>query len=100
RGGLPAAVRRAVAVPVQDGFRRGRIYFAAAQRREGAFQLSRDCLGNEVQDGRGGAGAGQIDSGDAALGGRSAEALALPGVRTKSDAEARRHRGTRGEKTF
>ena len=38
---LPAAVRGAVAVPVQDGFRRGGVHLAGAQRREGPLQLPR-----------------------------------------------------------
>ena len=75
RRALPAAVRRALALPVQDGFRRGRVHLAPAQRREGPLQLPRDRLGDEVQDGAAGAGAGPADRGHAAVGGRSAEAV-------------------------
>ena len=60
RRALSASLRGAVAIPLQDGFRGGRIHRAAAHRREGPLQLSQNCLGNEAKDERAGAGAGRL----------------------------------------
>ena len=81
-GAVFAAVRGAVAVPVQDGFRRGGVHRAAAKRREGPLQLPRDRLGDEVRDGRPGAGAGAADGSDAAVGGGPAEEVAPGSIAT------------------
>ena len=77
---IPAAVRRALALPVQDGFRRSRVHLAPAQRREGPLQLPRNRLGDEGQDGAARAGAGAPDRGDAAVGRRPVEAVAKRAV--------------------
>src|SRR5947209_1318247 len=77
-GALSAAVRGAVAIPVQDGFCGGRVYLAAAERGEGAFQLSADCVGDEVQDGGVGAGIGAVDRRHTAVGGGPVEEMKGP----------------------
>src|SRR5215470_14036863 len=69
------AIRRSLAVPFQDGFRRSRVHLPRAERREGPFQLSRNWLGNEMQDGTTGTRARPAHSRHAALGGRSAETM-------------------------
>src|ERR1035438_9324951 len=71
----PAALRRALALPVQDGFRRGGVYLAPAQRRQGPLQLPRNRLGNEGQDGATRARVGAPDRRHPALGGRPAQAV-------------------------
>ena len=48
---IPAALRRPLALPVQDGLRRGGIHLAPAQRCEGPLQLPRNRLGDEGEDG-------------------------------------------------
>ncbi len=92
RRALPAALRRALALPFQNGFRRGRVHRAAAQRRERPLQLPGDRLGDEAADGRTGAGAEPRHPGNAAVGGRSAAAV------KSLDAEAQR-RGEFSENT-
>ena len=67
---LPAAIRRALALPVQDGFRRSRIYRPAPQRRQGPLQLSPGRLGDEAEDGATGARTRPPHGSHAALGRR------------------------------
>ena len=45
---VSVAIRRALALSVQDGLRGGGIHFARPQRREGPLQLSRNRLGDEA----------------------------------------------------
>src|ERR1022692_4500506 len=75
RRALPAAVWRARTLSVQDGFRRSRVHFARAQRRERPLQLSPGGVGDEAQDGATGAGTGAPDRSHAAVGRGYAEAV-------------------------
>src|SRR5581483_4869892 len=77
---VSAAFRREIEISLQDGFRGGGVYLARAQRRERAFQLSRDRVGDEGARGGDRAGTGAADPGDAAVGGRSAEAVTYQGA--------------------
>ena len=74
---LPAALRRAIAFPLQNGFRRSRIHLPPAQRRKRPFQLPPNRLGHENRHGVPGARTRPPHRSHAAVGGRSAEAVRI-----------------------
>ncbi len=73
---LSAAFWRALAVPLQNGFRGSRIHCPAPERREGPLQLPSSRLGDETEDGSFGAGARAPDGSNPAVGRGPVEKIA------------------------